>query len=111
MGNARLNFVRRVMHVCLFLGAIIGVVGLLFQIQHWPMVHELLIGAHAFTLIFWLCAIAELFIINTLPSKTKMVWIFIIAPLPILSILFYHPLLYLLIEWGYLKVSKRKLFP
>lgn len=106
-----MNFFRRVMHVCLFLGAIIGVVGLLFQMLRWPMVHELLIGAHAFTLIFWLSAIAELFILKIMHAKTRTIWLLIIAPLPILSLLFYHPLLFLLIEWGYLKISKKKLYP
>lgn len=106
-----MHFLRRVMQVSLIFGAIVGIVGLLFSIQRWPGVYELLLAAHAFTLVFWLCAILEIFTIKPLLPKTKLVWMVILLPLPILSLLFYHPLLFLLIEWGYLKVSKKKLYP
>lgn len=108
---AKMKFARRMMYICLLFGAITSLAGLLFSMQRWPHVSDLLITAFAFTIVFLICALAELYFSKELTVRSRMMWAAVLFSLIVISVVYYIPLFFLVIEGGYLKLSKRKLYP
>lgn len=99
------------MYICLFLGAIAAIAGTLFRIQHWPIGAEMMWAAFAFTIVFLVSALVEVFSAKALTKKSRLMWGAALIPLVLISFIYYLPIFFLLIEWGYLKISKRRLYP
>lgn len=85
----------------------------LMHFKEWSGAYEVLNVGHAFAVLYWIAAIAELVLSKELNKKTRVTWSIMLAPLLLISIIRYAPLLaifFVLLEWGYLKLSKKMFF-
>ncbi|MCB0698130.1 MAG: hypothetical protein KDC07_12245, partial [Chitinophagaceae bacterium] len=87
------------------------IIAVLFKIQHRPFIYEMLFTAQAFSLIFWMCATAEAFMSNVLPAKSKYILSGALILLMIADLVVFVPLIFLVFQWGYLRLSHNKLYP
>lgn len=100
---------RRVMTVCLVVDVVITII-LLATNKQLAYRSEILYTAYAFTLVFWICAIVEVLLSKALKRMAKIVWAILLLPMPLIATIYFIPLLFVIIELGYLKISKKKLF-
>lgn len=70
------------------------------------MTYELLLTAYGLSGIFWITAFLELVKSKYILGNVKYIWGAILLIIPAIGYFFFNPLLYLLLEWGYLKWSK-----
>lgn len=83
------------------------VVGLLFELQHWPHSYNILFVASLISLSFWAVSIVEVWLYGK-PTKQRQFMIFALAAILVIAFFFYVPLLFLLLQSLHLRMVKKR---
>lgn len=92
--------------MCLYFGGSVFCIAALFKLQHWPGGDNVMLVVFALSCLYWFLAIVELMVSSQIKRKDKYFWAVLLGVVFVILFFFFVPLLFLLLQSGYLKWSK-----